>query len=179
VGADLKGSTPRLARGVDLGWLKLTSTEGFVLSRVDGRTPYEQIAQSTGLGVQPTLDILQRMKAEGVISDDATPPSLLERLDDGSPVAVDELAPGPGLPVVHKARILRLHRRVKGLSLHELLGVPVTADRSTLKRAYAAASKEVHPDRYYGRDLGPFRERLADIFARITDALDALDGPSS
>jgi hypothetical protein len=53
---------------------------------------------------------------------------------------------------------------------HELLGVPGDADAATVKRAFAAASKELHPDRYFGKDLGRYRERLAQIFSRIAEA---------
>jgi hypothetical protein len=40
--------------------------------------------------------------------------------------------------------------------------------------SFAAASKELHPDRYFGKDLGHFREKLAKIFNRITEATQEL-----
>jgi curved DNA-binding protein CbpA len=58
---------------------------------------------------------------------------------------------------------------------HELLGVAADADSATIKRAFAAASKELHPDRYFGKDLGHFREKLAKIFNRITEAMQELE----
>jgi len=103
------------------------------------------------------------------------PGSVLERLDDGEPVAPADLIEGHDLPVETKRRIVRLHRRLRKLTAHELLGVPENADKATIKRAFAAASKELHPDRYFGKDLGSFREKLAKIFARITDAVQELE----
>jgi hypothetical protein len=57
-----------------------------------------------------------------------------------------------------------------------LLGVPDNSDAKTLKRAYFTLSKSIHPDRFYGKKLGSFRQRTADVFeamsrayARLTD----------
>jgi len=100
--------------------------------------------------------------------------SLLALLDDGSPVDAAALREGPDLPDETKMRIVRLHRRLRKLQPHELLGVAADADAATVKRAFAAASKELHPDRYFGKDLGSYREKLAQIFSRITEAVQAL-----
>ncbi len=181
----------------NLGNFRLTPVEGFVLSRVDGKTSYELICQLTGLGTEPTLEILRKLRRERLIlnpGEKAEPPSrsittgakgsksrvgnpapaasLLEVHDDGSPVGAAEMAEGPGLDAETKARILRLHRKLKSLKPHELLSVAPGADATIVKRAYFAASKEVHPDRYYGKDLGPYRDRLSDIFAQLTRAFE-------
>ena len=101
-------------------------------------------------------------------------PSLLEVHDDGSAIAPSDLAPGPELDPETKSRILRLHRRLKSFKPHELLAVPPGADLVQIKRAYFAASKEIHPDRFYGKDIGPFRGLLSDIFAQLTRAFEQL-----
>jgi hypothetical protein len=191
---------PRLNPGADLTAHRLTPVDGFVLSRVDGTISYEEICLITGLGDVATLEILRRLKAAGLILGprDAVPPpappprgtpvvgeplrrstpdrrSLLERLDDGSPVSAAEIAPGADLTPDFKSRIIRLHRRLRTLDAHQILGLEPDADRASIKRAYYAASKELHPDRYYGKDLGAFREKLGDIFARLTEAFQSLD----
>jgi hypothetical protein len=184
--------------------VRLSPTEAFVLSRVDGQTSYEDICEMTGLGADATVPILQKLrrdklllhageKPEPIPAAAATgtarpntrgrgtrgggapvPMSLLDSLDDGSPVDPAELAPGPDLDNETKAKILRLHRRLKSLKPHEMLAVSPGADPALIKRAYFAGSKEVHPDRYYGKNIGPFRDRLSDIFAQLTRAFDQL-----
>jgi DnaJ-domain-containing protein 1 len=103
------------------------------------------------------------------------PSSVLERLDDGGPVDPSDLVEGPDLPDETKKRILRLHRRMRKLAPHDLLGVASDADGAAIKRAFAAASKELHPDRYFGKNLGTFREKLAKIFARLSEAVQELE----
>jgi len=189
---------PTVNSGVNLVELRLTPVEGFVLSRVDGRTSYEVLSQMTGLGTDATFDILRKLKRDQIILNPGEeprtvetgprtgarsrtrggiatlPPSILEIHDDGSAVDAAALADGPGLDGETKARILRLHRRLRSLKPHELLGLSPGADAAMVKRAYFAASKELHPDRYYGKDLGGFRDKLSDIFAQLTRAFEQL-----
>lgn len=232
-GLGAKSDKPRLNAGLDLGSLKLTPTEGFILSRIDGRASYEDVCRMSTLGREETLTILRKLRAHNLILDsrspssatnekaasvrpaqDAasgkrerahgpkTPPpvlvtdemlrkaqerngelperepdrgSLLERLDDGSAVDSGDLADGSDLSDETKRRIVRLSRRMRKIPAHELLGVATDADSATIKRAFAAASKELHPDRYFGKDLGRFREKLAKIFNRITEAMQELE----
>jgi hypothetical protein len=194
-GLGRKDERPRLNTHADLARAGLSPTEAFVLSRVDGQTSYGDICQLTGLGVEPTLEILRRLQRDRLIvaPGDALPargaavptpkgggtsvppaPSLLELHDDGSPVDPQELASGPDLDSVTKARIARLHRRLKTLKAHEFLGVPHGCDAATVRKAYFAASKELHPDRHYGRDIGIFRQKLNEIFAHLTRTFEQL-----
>lgn len=175
----------------------LTPIEGFVLSRVDGHTSFAELCRISGLGAQPTIDVLVRLKTWGLIRVPgqtasravkvATAPqpkpaaagSFLERLDDGS--AVDGVwlqQQAPGLDAVTAARIVRLHRRLGTLRPEDLLGVDSHAPLAVAKKAYFAASKELHPDRYYGREIGPLRDLLAEIFAACTRAFDAFQRQS-
>lgn len=174
--------------------VRLSPSEGFVLSRVDGKTSYREICEMTGLGLEATLKILRKLRRDRLIlhsgesvdtpapvasgpdtrrpRSGGLPQSLLQAHDDGSPVDAAELTQGPGLDAETKARILRLHRRMRTMKPHELLALAPDAGGSAIKRAYFAASKELHPDRFYGLDIGPYRERLSDIFAHLTRAFE-------
>jgi len=227
-GLGAKGDKPRLNPSLDFTQLKLTPTEGFILSRIDGRASYDEVCRISSLGREETLAILRRLKTEKIIlgpgetapapapprtqralrspgpdyhpktpppvvvtdqmllqarertegkagPDQAAPMSVLERLDDGGPVDPGDLVEGLDLSIETKKRILRLHRRMRKLAPHELLGVAKDADGAAIKRAFGAASKELHPDRYFGKDLGRFREKLAKIFNRITEAMQELE----
>ena len=185
-----KTDRPRLNTAIDLAKHKLSPTEGFVLSRVDGRSSYDEICLMSSLGREETLRILRGFRQARLIlapgevatesprplataggKDRGTPMAPLERLDDGSPVADAEIADWPDGSVELKTRIVRLHRRLRNLSARDLLGVDPGADKASLKRAFAAASKELHPDRYFSQNLGSFKAKLATIFARLSEAM--------
>ena len=238
---------PRLNTAIDLANQKLSPTEGFVLSRVDGRISYDEICMVSGLGRDETLRILRGLKqarlilgpgevalgssrtrhlpaveaaawaadptparaagtaprrssaaarpaAAGAVSADEprvraaepaparvaerdrrTPIGPLERLDDGSEVMPSDVVDWPDAPSELKARIVRLHRRLRYLSAWDLLGVGKDADATTVRRAFGAASKELHPDRYFGKNLGSFKSKLAAIFAPLTEDVQEIE----
>jgi len=83
----------------------------------------------------------------------------------------NELSPGERL------RLLQMARLVDARDPWALLGVNAGAAAKDVKRAYFKLSKEVHPDRYYGRQLGSFAERLVAIFEAVNRAYAKLTAP--
>jgi hypothetical protein len=66
--------------------------------------------------------------------------------------------------------VLALARLVPKNDPHALLGVGGDADVKAVKRGYRAMSKEIHPDRYYSKRVGTFKDRLAYVFEAVTRA---------
>jgi hypothetical protein len=60
---------------VDLSSLKLSPEEGFVLSRVDGSTTVKELVALTGLDESRIVDIVGRLRDEGVVEVDSPSPS--------------------------------------------------------------------------------------------------------
>merc|ERR1719264_474075 len=58
--------------------------------------------------------------------------------------------------------------RVKGLDLYELLGVEVTSDAKTIKKAYRKKALTCHPDK------NPDNKEAVDLFHQLSDALEVL-----
>jgi curved DNA-binding protein CbpA len=56
------------------------------------------------------------------------------------------------------------------LTLFELLGLQPTATDKELRKAYFVRSKEFHPDRYFKKDLGPYKGMLQEIFKQLRAA---------
>lgn len=84
------------------------------------------------------------------------------------------LAEDVALEEREKRRIIQLMRLVAGGDYFAVLGVPRTAARVDLKRAYYRLSKEFHPDRHYKQDLGSFGPMLSIIFKTATEAFQEL-----
>ena len=55
-------------------------------------------------------------------------------------------------------------------SFYEILLLPRTAEQKSVKRAYYRLSKEYHPDKFYRKNLGPYKAQLEVIFNKITEA---------
>lgn len=75
-----------------------------------------------------------------------------------------------------RRRILAMARLAHGNDLYALLGVPQGATARTLKLAYFQLSKEIHPDRYYGKQLGSFADRMSFVFDAASRAYASLTG---
>lgn len=87
-----------------------------------------------------------------------------------TPDELRALAEDVELTETERRRILAMARLIDKNDPYLLLGVSGAADPKTLKRAYFLLSKEVHPDRYYGKRLGTFAERLTSVFEATSRA---------
>ncbi|MFN0247311.1 MAG: hypothetical protein ACKV2T_10525 [Kofleriaceae bacterium] len=87
-----------------------------------------------------------------------------------TPDELRALAEDIDLDETERRRILAMARLIEKNDPYLLLGVSGAADPKTLKRAYFLLSKEVHPDRYYGKRLGTFADRLTMVFEATSRA---------
>ena len=73
-----------------------------------------------------------------------------------------------------RIKVNEIHRQLKSMTFFELLGVPIDANEKRIRRAYFRRSKEYHPDRYYTKNVGYYKDRLNDIFTQINSAYEFL-----
>jgi tetratricopeptide (TPR) repeat protein len=97
-------------------------------------------------------------------------------LPDTTPEEMAALAEDIELDETERRRILAIERLLGARNPHALLGAKDTADARDLKRAYFNLSKEIHPDRYYGKRLGSFARRLPAVFEATSRAYARLTG---
>lgn len=176
----IPSSVPRVREGIDLVRAGLTLEEGFLVSRIDGRTPVEQIAHLFGKPLGETMQVVSRLARAGVIQwgDDIEATRDLEREQGESDVSDPDLLAEPvDLSEDEKREILRVHAHLDQWSAYELLGCRRRDDPSTIKRAYYAHCKSWHPDRFRSAHLGSYDTRIRDIFRAIQEAHRVLSDP--
>ena len=153
-----------------LSGLKLGAEEGFVLSRVDGKLTVGQICLLVPFDAEVTATILGQLARAGALEiPGAEIPEPLPATPV-APAAVD----GLDLTVEQARRIDEFFASLSSRDAFELLEITRTADKKEVKRAYFKMSKELHPDRFFGKNLGPYRERLSKIFQSIKAAYELL-----
>ncbi len=176
---------PRLAEGWDPSGRIMSPAEGFLLSRIDGHTPWKFLLQVGGLTPDEVDGQLRTWIEEGLIvvpdngevahsGDDEKPETPSGR---GSGVEAD-VEPGLDLPVELQRQILEFDATLNR-PYHQLLGVARDAESSEIKRAYFALSKQYHPDRYFRIEIGDFGIRLDRIFKKIVEAYELLSDPAT
>ncbi len=197
-GQDPMGQVLALASERDATQLSLTSAEGYLLSRIDGSTPWRLLREIGGIPPSEVDACLARWVEEGLLevvapgggrpassrkgetADTAGAASARPPVppDPPTPTAIDEglLDESLELGVSLQRRILEFEASL-GRPYHDLLGVERGADARVVKRAYFKLSKEFHPDRYFRREIGPYAARLDRIFKKVLEAYEMLSDP--
>src|SRR5262245_46268506 len=165
---------PHLVDGWETQGLRLTPSEGFLLSRIDGVTPWTALRQIAGMPAEDVDACLERWIAQGIV---AVAPGAAAGDGAAAHGEASELDPTLELSLDLQRSILAFE---VGLDrpYHLLLGVPPDADLRTIKRSFFALSKQYHPDRYFRRRVGAFGPRLERIFKRVALAYEMLSDPA-
>jgi tetratricopeptide (TPR) repeat protein len=182
---ELMKIAPTLREGVDLRELDLSAQEGFLLSQVDGITPAGVLCDLVAMDRATLTTALMRLEKLGAVrwSRRDTGPTT-RGASTSDTVKQHEVAAGalwdPALSEEcdlsrdERLQILKAEHDLNHQTFWQILGLAIDPTSSDIKRAYFSASKSFHPDRFFGRNLGTFRERLERIFHRLTVAHDTL-----
>jgi hypothetical protein len=197
-GLGAESLVPRTSNA-DVAQLGLSAEEGFVLSRVDGRTPLGVICMLVPFPREQTVKILTRLWRDGAIDlpgkvRPVKPPAIVAaerprvptpapRAERADPTPLYPTGPrfieaktDPGVPITEeqKRRIDEFFATLDTRDAFELLEVGRAADAKEIKRAYFRLSKEFHPDRYYKKEVGVYKERMIKVFQAIKAAFELL-----
>lgn len=179
------GRTPCVSTGCDPTTLRLTPSEGYLLSRIDGHTPWRLLRQIGGLTPEEVDTCIEVWLAEAIIEMggfEHRPRTCVKRIAEPVlvPGVIDEssIDQSLDLDVEVQRRILDMESRLSG-SYAELLGVSRDADTKAIKKAYRKLSRDFHPDRYFRKEIGDFKLRLDAIFKKIFEAYELLSDPAT
>ncbi|HKY38318.1 MAG TPA: DnaJ domain-containing protein [Polyangiaceae bacterium] len=177
------------------------------MSRIDGATSVAEIAEQTGKSVAEVSELLERLVALGAIALD-DPPEAQERSSSPPPkprlsgavrvgpivetsAVSDVKHPAAALydpaeldevveiDLARRRQILDLYYKLDQLSHYQVFGVESAADKKAIKAAYFAVVNVYHPDRYFGKRVGSFKQKLEKIFARLSQSYDVLSSTAS
>jgi len=186
---------PIISEGVKLTSLPIDPFEGFIVSRMDGRSTIEDLADSTGATVEQVKALLGKLELLGALAwaeaaePRATRPepsrptpttgqSVMTRPtpDGASRVLYDpaELEEDVDLDDARKREILDLFYRLEELTHYELLSVEQDAEKKEIRKAYFRVSKRFHPDTLFGKNLGSYKQKMEVVFRAATEAYEVL-----
>jgi curved DNA-binding protein CbpA len=176
-----------LVATVDITKLPLTAEEGFVLSRMmNRRVTIRDLERETGMPPPTLKGHLESMMKKGAVT--------MQRASAQAPVATAakpkdpyqgiifspaDMADGRELTEEQKKRILFVEMHLDEWSHYRLLELKRTAPPAEVKTAYFRLSKEFHPDTFFRKDVGRYRERVDRIFRAMKAAYDVLSKPAT
>ncbi|MFT3699097.1 MAG: tetratricopeptide repeat protein [Kofleriaceae bacterium] len=175
---------------------KVAPEEYFLFSRFDGNIALRDVLLESGLPMDRAIAIVMKLRSLGalLLPTESTPP----KPEPAAPVAVPTppsapvldttlpnttaeeraaLAETSALTEPQRRQLLAMARLLDKRDPYALLGVAHDADAKTLKRAYFKLSKEIHPDRFYGKQLGSFGPLLSTVFEAVSKSYDRLTNP--
>jgi len=168
--------------------MALSPTEGFLLSRIDGHTPWAVLREIGGLLPEEADLALEGWLQRGLVLLDADSPSREKPRAPEAPAKIPQgraasaagsVDPSLDLAPELQEEIVALEQRLASASYHELLGVERGAEGREIKRAYFQLSKRFHPDRYFRRNIGDHAARLENIFKHVALAYELLSDPAT
>jgi len=172
-------SVPMMCEGVDIMNFDIGPEEGFVLSRIDGNSDLENIAYSSGMGKDKTLEVVEGLIDKGVIvfhcsGDQKGPIDEAQQQETATDEEIYDLADLRKLlrkPLPKGEEFKRLVESVfvniENLSYYELLNLQTNAKPGEIKKAYIKRTKFFHPDRFYRREGKEFKGKLQEIFKQL------------
>src|SRR5262249_26992470 len=83
-----------------------------------------------------------------------------------------------GLSSEQQRRVDAFFAALDQLDAYSLLEIEASSDARDVKRAYSTSWKEFHPDRFFGKDTGPYRDKLSKIFQAVKGAFELLSDPN-
>jgi len=138
------------------------------------RPPTQPIPTTGRVPTQPLAT--RRGSTTGTVPPPIAKPTHDLSLPNATAAELAALSESVELTDADRRLILAIARIADGRDPHAILGVPNGADARELKRAYFLLSKEIHPDRYYGKRLGTFAQKLPLVFEATSRAYARLTG---
>ncbi|MBI1946758.1 MAG: DnaJ domain-containing protein [Deltaproteobacteria bacterium] len=168
--------------GVDITKLPLTPEEGVVVSRILGRrVTADDLVKESVVPQARAASVLESLVRKGaVLRVGAGRPGGHAAGPDpykGIVFSMVDLSEPADLTEDQRKRILFFDMNLESWSHYKLLGSKRTATPAEVKVAYFKSSKEFHPDAFFRKNLGSFRERLDRIFRAMKTAYDTLQDP--
>jgi curved DNA-binding protein CbpA len=161
----------------------LSSSEGFMLSRLEAATELGDLAALSGQSEPDALRTIYGLVLAGFLQREfwqpafkSGPPRSIK--PDATKASVPKEAPAPRPPLPErdaKEELNEFLERVSRATNHyEVLDVPTFAEVSEIRHAYHALARRFHPDRFHDLAGTTTHARLESVFARITQANETL-----
>jgi hypothetical protein len=165
----------QFARGRRLA-IPISQKEGFILSRVDGRSTIADIVSSSPLGEEDSLRRIYALLLAGVLElTESAPPVPSKPESDAPPASVrptvgeDERRFRDG--VVARQAAMRFG------NLYDRLGVDLGASTQNISEAYRVVLKSLEPEPHYRDQIKDFQPVLDKVRQKVLEAYRILVDP--
>jgi len=161
---DFVKGVPKLNPNLSYNSLNLTPVEGYLLSRIDGVSSVDDIVSTSGLPYEQAMEVVRSLWNKNVFSIDGVSKLPEEKGD------ID-------LTKEERNNIEKMLEIVENGTFYEVLSVPFNVKPEEVKIRFFELSKLYHPDRYFKKNIGEYKDKLNKIFKKISEAYEVLYDP--
>ncbi|MFP6683517.1 MAG: J domain-containing protein, partial [Polyangiaceae bacterium] len=156
--------TRTVRRSEDALAVTLNEDEQLVFDALVNADDEPSVAAVSGLSLAQVRHLVERLAMMGAV------------VFTGGALAEDGLAESDevALDPLMRARIDELYDTLDSVDYYTLLGVNRAATSADIRRAYHKLAPEFHPDRYFRKNLGEYKNKIEKVFAGVTRAHDTL-----
>ncbi len=147
-----------IREGLDWANLDLEPVEAFILSRIEAGMTLDDVFYISGISREETGRVIQSLVNKGILHVDGFVPQQEE-------IEID---------ISEREKIDRFYNNLDKMNYYQILNVPFDAPLKVIKQQFYLLSKEFHPDRYFKKNIGEYRNKLEEIFKKIREAYEVL-----
>lgn len=180
----------------------LSSEEGFLWSRVQGKMSVDELAQLCPWPKEKVIELLEALEAKNSIKISGRPakkaaPKPKKKAKQPPKQVSSSSKPAPELPKEAKemlemdqmdpvARDMSLEFRTKILEIlycpdpdnpFEVLRLRLGASDNEIRQRYLELSRKFHPDRFFRAKLGHYQKKLDKVFTLVQKAYSQIKNP--
>ncbi len=155
---------PKLSSSISYNTLSLTPTEGYFLSRIDGVSSVEEIASLSGLPYDQAIGVIKSLWNKKVFAVEGVEQSAGEEND------VD-------LNEDERYAIEKMAKTTENGTYYQILSLPFDVKPEQVKVRFFELSKSFHPDKYFRKNIGRYKDMLTMIFKKMSEAYEVLYDP--
>jgi hypothetical protein len=177
--------------------IRLTPTDGYVISRIDGTTSIRELLQLIPGSPDDTLRSLFGLLSAGILEFPPLPPKVPkaappprakpeEPRPGASTVSVPKPPPPPPPPTeaelalqARRQEVINAFDGLKAKNHFEVLGIPRASSEVQVKEAYFRNAKAYHPDMQRDPALADLKDKMEAVFIRLGEAYEILKNPKT
>ena len=159
----------------------LTASEGFVLSRVDGRTSVDDIAVMSPLDDDETLRCIYGLLSAGILRLEDAQGRATGRVQrdsiDAHPLVTEPAKPASDDTDLMVAEIAAKRAALEQSNFYEILEVKPGDSPEAIKKSYFVLARKYHPDLYRSYATEALQDQLQEILSALSEAYGFLYAP--
>ncbi len=145
-----------IREGLDWSNLDLEPVEAFILSRIEAGMTLDDVFYISGMSKEETRKVIQSLVNKNILSVDGFVPQQEE------------------IDISEREKIDKFYNNLDKMNYYQILNVPFDAPLKVIKQQFYLLSKEFHPDRYFKKNIGEYKNKLEEIFKKIREAYEVL-----